>query len=320
LSEAERPAPKISVSYAWEDEAHMQWVGEFAARLRGDGIDVSLDQWMMGLGKALPEFMEKLVRENERVLVICTPTYKEKSDGRVGGVGYEGDLMTGEILTQSKREKFIPVLRAGDWPESLPSWLSGKSGVDLRGDEYSESEYHKLVDELHGRTPQAPPLGPARASHTSGSGHRNRAVPALPSQETGGPIKIVGVVEDEVALPRNDGTRGSGLYAVPFQLSRRPSSKWAERFVENWNRPPEFTSMHRPGIAHVRGDRIILDGTTMDEVERYHAKTLKLALEKANAEVASEDETERLLAEQQRKSELEHRNSVNDISKRLRFD
>lgn len=316
----ENPAPKISVSYAWEDDAHMQWVGEFATRLRGDGIDVSLDQWLVGLGKALPEFMEKLVREHERVLVICTPTYKEKSNARIGGVGYEGDLMTGELLSQSKREKFIPVLRAGDRTESTPSWLSGRAGVDLRGIEYSESEYRKLVNELHGRTPQAPTLGPVPALHATGSGRRPRGVPTPPPQETSEPIKIVGVVEDEVTLPRNDGTRGSGLYAVPFQLSRRPSSKWAERFVENWNHPPSFTTMHRPGIVKVRGDRIILDGTAMDEVERYHARTLKLALEKTNEEAAAEEERARLLAEQQRRSELEHRNSVGEVSKRLKFD
>ena len=320
MSEAEHPAPKISVSYAWEDEAHMQWVGEFAARLRGDGIDVSLDQWMVGLGKALPEFMEKLVRENERVLVICTPTYKAKSDGRIGGVGYEGDLMTGEILAHSKREKFIPVLRAGDWTESIPSWLSGKSGVDLRGEEYSESEYHKLVNELHGHTPQAPPLGPAPARRMTGGGHRTRAVPAPQPQETSGPIKIIGVVEEEVTSPRNDGTRGSALYSVPFRLSRRPSNYWAERFVENWNHPPQFTTVHRPGIARVHDDRIILDGTTMDEVERYHARTLKLALEKTNEEATAEEERERLLAEQQRKREQDHRNSVGELSKRLKFD
>ena len=178
MSEVEYAAPKVSVSYSWEGDAHMQWVGEFAARLRGDGVDVSLDQWMVELGKPLPEFMEQLVRENERVLVICTPTYKEKSDARIGGVGYEGDLMTGEILTQSKREKFIPVLRAGIWAESIPSWLSGRSGVDLRGEEYSESEYRKLVDELHGRRPQAPPLGPPPAINTKGSSHHARGVSA----------------------------------------------------------------------------------------------------------------------------------------------
>ncbi len=121
-------------------------------------------------------------------------------------------------------------------------------------------------------------------------------------------------------MPRNDGTRGSALYAVPFQLSRRPSDRWAQRFIENWNKPPNYTAMHRPGIAHVHGDRIILGNTAMDEVERYHAKTLKLAIEKTNEEVDREEETERLRTERNRLSELEHRESVDEISKRLKFD
>ena len=58
----------------------------------------------------------------------------------------------------------------------------------------------------------------------------------------------------------------------------------------------------------------------MDEVERYHARTLKLALEKTNEEAAAEEERARLLADQQRKSEQEHRNSVGEVSKRLKFD
>jgi hypothetical protein len=320
LSEAEYVAPKVSVSYSWQDEAHLHWVGEFAARLRGDGVDVSLDQWIVGLGKPLPEFMEKLVRENERVLVICTPTYKEKSDGSIGGVGYESDLMTGEMLTQSKREKFIPVLRTGNWTESIPSWLSGRSGVDLRGEEYSSSEYRKLVNELHGRMPQAPPLGLPPVTKTREGSRRARGITRPEPQRMSEPIKIVGVIEEAVTSPRNDETRGSALYAVPFQLSRRPSSNWSKLFIENWNHPPRFTNRHRPGIARISRDKIILDGTTMDEVERYHANTLKLALQKTNEEAAREEERERLLAEQKRKSEQEHRASVSEISKRLKFD
>lgn len=46
------------MSYAGEDEEHTRWVGEFAARLRGDGVEVSLDQWIARLGERLPEFME----------------------------------------------------------------------------------------------------------------------------------------------------------------------------------------------------------------------------------------------------------------------
>jgi hypothetical protein len=93
-----------------------------------------------------------------------------------------------------------------------------------------------------------------------------------------------GNVENEVTFPRNDVTRGSAPYAVPFRLSRRPSGRWSELIVRILNHPPSFTTMHRPGIARVAGDRIVLDGTTMDEVERYHLKILKLALQKTNEE------------------------------------
>ena len=58
----------------------------------------------------------------------------------------------------------------------------------------------------------------------------------------------------------------------------------------------------------------------MDEVERSHAETLKLVLQKTNEVAAREEERERLLAEQKRKSEQEHRASVSEISKRLKFD
>lgn len=87
-------------------------------------------------------------------------------------------------------------------------------------------------------------------------------------------------------MPRNDGTRGSALYTVPFRLSRHPPRRWVERFVENWNRPPKFTTRHRPGIARISGDKVLLEGTDMDEVESYHAETLRLVLEKTNEEVS----------------------------------
>jgi len=40
--------------------------------------------------------------------------------------------------------------------------------------------------------------------------------------------------------------------------------------------------MHRPGIARVSGDKVYLDGTTIEEVQKYHRDTLVLALEETN--------------------------------------
>ena len=75
--------------------------------------------------------MEREIQQNDYVLIICTPKYRKKSDERTGGVGYEGDIMTGEVHTQGNHRKFIPVLARGEWMESAPSWLRGKYSVDL---------------------------------------------------------------------------------------------------------------------------------------------------------------------------------------------
>ena len=99
------------ISYSWDDESHKEWVRDLAARLRQDGVEAILDQWEIHPGDQTTAFMEAAVRENDFVIIICTPTprYKERSDNRSGGVGYEGDIMTAEVLNTGNRRTFIPV-------------------------------------------------------------------------------------------------------------------------------------------------------------------------------------------------------------------
>lgn len=78
--------------------------------------------------------------------------------------------------------------------------------------------------------------------------------------------------------------------------------------------------MHRTGIARIQGDRVILDGTTIDEVERYHRDTLKLAVEKAN-EIEKKVETEQKMIEAQERLRIKkHEEEVRDAAKRIKFD
>ena len=151
--------PKVFLSYSWDNDAHKQWVKALAARLRKDGIEVTLDQWETALGDQLPLFMEKALRESQFVLIICTPNYKGRSEGRVGGVGYEGDIMTAEIMAEKNYRKFIPVLRSGAWDASSPSWLTGKYYSDLSSAPYSEDEYCNLVRTVLGQLEPPPPIG-----------------------------------------------------------------------------------------------------------------------------------------------------------------
>lgn len=151
-------APKAFISYSWESDEHRIWVKSLAARLRGDGIETVLDQWELAPGDQLPRFMERSVRESDFVLIVCTPKYREKSDGRLGGVGYEGDVMAAEVATGTDRRKFIPLLRSDAWNSAAPSWLRGSYYLDVRGDSYSEENYIELVDTLHGRRDKVPPV------------------------------------------------------------------------------------------------------------------------------------------------------------------
>lgn len=303
------------ISYSWQDEAHKVWVKGLASRLRRDGVDVTFDRWHSLPGDALPEFMERAVRENQYVLIICSPHYKARSDGRIGGVGYEGDIMTGEVFTTRKLRKFIPVLREGDWVRSLPSWLEGKYGIDLRGDPYSQDQYQDLLTTLLGTREQAPPVG--APPEAVGSQDRNLGEKGAASFE---PLRILGVVVDEVGSPRNDGTRGCALYEVPFLLSAFPPAGWAELFVEAWNHPPQFTTMHRPGTARVYGNKVVLQRTTMEEVEQIHRATLNLALGIANRDYRQLVAERERLAREEAQREEEHRTRVKGIAERLKFE
>ena len=157
----------VFISYSWDNDIHREWVRKLAARLRADGVDVSIDRWATVPGDQLPAFMERVIRENQFVVIICTPRYKRRSDAREGGVGYEGDIMTAEVLTSQNNRKFIPVLREGVWQEAAPSWLLGKYYINLSGNPYSERDYEDLVRTLLGVRETAPPIGRPLATISS---------------------------------------------------------------------------------------------------------------------------------------------------------
>lgn len=78
-----------------------------------------------------------------------------------------------------------------------------------------------------------------------------------------------------------------------------------------------FTLMHRPGIARVVSNKIVLDGTTIEEVKNYHRDTLILAVKEANKKyndymlMKEREETNRIQKEQQHYSNvLKHANDI----------
>jgi HAD superfamily phosphoserine phosphatase-like hydrolase len=152
--------PKAFVSYSWDSPEHRRWVKALATRLRADGVDATLDQWAAAPGDQLPAFMETAVRENDFVVIVCTEKYRKKANERGGGVGYEGDIIAGELFVGGAQRKFIPVLASGAWEASAPSYLLGKFYIDLRNDPgFDGAGYQQLVQTLFGEREAAPPIG-----------------------------------------------------------------------------------------------------------------------------------------------------------------
>ncbi|MGA2408352.1 MAG: toll/interleukin-1 receptor domain-containing protein [Bacteroidales bacterium] len=305
--------PTAFISYSWDDDDHKKWVKAIAIKLRDDGVDVKLDQWELIPGDQLPSFMEKSIRDVDFVLIICTPNYKRKSDKRKGGVGYEGDIITAELFQNQNHRKFIPLLRKSEWIESAPSWISGKYYIDLRDAVKFHSNYEDLITTILNIREAAPPIGQY---------HHKTTDTSIPNKEEiteNDEILIKGILVDEVGEPLKNGTPGSALYKIPFELNRRPDYVWRELFRQTWDRPPQWTGMHRPGIGYVIGNKIILDGTTIEEVKKYHKDTLKLVVESVNKRYKEIILQEKLKKEREEKERINHRNNIKNIADDIEF-
>ena len=83
--------------------------------------------------------------------------------------------------------------------------------------------------------------------------------------------------------------------------------------------PPRFTTMHRPGIASVYGNKIVLDGTTMEEVRDYHRETLLLCVDEANKKEAQIIREQQLKKEREEQRKNQHYDNVNNIADTIKF-
>jgi len=307
---------KVFISYSWDSVEHKEWVKKFAEFLESEDINVSYDTKDLGLGDTLTEYMESKIRESDFVLIICTMKYKKKSDNRIGGVGYEGDIITGELFTTRNNRKFIPVLREGHWDSSMPSWLLGRMGIELTGDVYSKEEINNLITTLKKDKVNS------KSSIVHNHIVNDATITTLTQKDTVEvyeDIFIEGIIVDDVTLPKNDGTRGSALYSVPFRLSKMPSGLWESFFLEAWRHPQEFTTMHRSSIASVYGRKIILNGTTLEEIDKYHKKTLISAVRKANDDEKREIQKDKLIRIQREKEKREYEEHIKVTAAKIKF-
>jgi hypothetical protein len=130
-----------------------------AANLRAQGIDVILDQWHVRGGEDLAAFMDRSIREADRVLVICSEGYVERAAERRGGVGFEHMIVTGALMQDLGTVKFIPIVRQSTDQVVIPAELSTRLRFNLSAGEQYQNQLNDLIRDLHDVQIPIPPLG-----------------------------------------------------------------------------------------------------------------------------------------------------------------
>ena len=133
------------------------------------------------------------------------------------------------------------------------------------------------------------------------------------------PVRLVRVVTNEVGFPSDNADGSRGVYTVVFQLSHEPSARWGDYLVHFWDRPQVSYAQgkHRPGMVNVVANRLMMEETTIDEVEGFHLPVLKAAVRMANEAEARALVEDHRRAERRRLEEAEHRRHIAEVSKRL---
>nr|VFJ67642.1 MAG: SEFIR domain-containing protein [Candidatus Kentron sp. FW] len=147
--------PRIFISYAHDNDAHRERVLGLSERLRQDGFDTWLDQYVEGSPEeGWPRWMSNQLDKAEFVLTICTETYYRRFRGhdhqtpeRGRGVDWEGAIITQEIHdNHSRTRKFVPVLIRTTDNRFIPEPLRKYTHYQMD----SAVDYRQLCDFLAG--------------------------------------------------------------------------------------------------------------------------------------------------------------------------
>jgi tetratricopeptide (TPR) repeat protein len=172
--------PAVFVSYSHDCPEHSARVLALAQALRGQGIQVELDQFHQDEILDWPRWCNEQTSRDESDFVLCVATaeYHRRIEGRVPpekgkGVHWEGSLLDDDLYDEKGNSRLIPVLFDDEPEDSIPRFLRGWTFCRLRGFSLDDGGYEHLLRILTGQArvvknplgtiPALPPEGLAEA-------------------------------------------------------------------------------------------------------------------------------------------------------------
>jgi hypothetical protein len=152
--------------------------------------------------------MNSEVRNADKVLVLCSPTFRTKvhetEDGKhQTGVGWEAGLLTGRIFSgMESRAKVVPVLTKGEWLEAAPDFLLGSAWEDLRNPSTFEDDYKRLLFRIVSGAKKRPPVSSQRPVFDDAPVPALRGEQSAPTKDPAGSLTFTEFASDLVKRAR----------------------------------------------------------------------------------------------------------------------
>jgi hypothetical protein len=140
---------RVFISHTSQSAKASEWVMQLALYLLDHGIQARLDKLHLRRGMDLPQWMCNELALAHKVIVVCDENYRQKADGRVGGVGWETMIIQGDLANlPPDSTKYQVVVRSEDIHLGMPMYLRTRYAHHARPSDETQSFRETLLREL----------------------------------------------------------------------------------------------------------------------------------------------------------------------------
>lgn len=155
-----RQSIRVFISHTSATEDEKEWVKSLALFLLEQGFQARIDILHLRHGMDLSQWMCNELFLANKVIIICDEKYKNKADGRLGGVGWETMIIQGDMANlPPDSTKYQVVVRENVLRDGMPLYLRTRYAFHAPKSDKEQTFRFELAKELLDLPPD---------SHTNG--------------------------------------------------------------------------------------------------------------------------------------------------------